>query len=558
MVRNYKILFFIMLLAWLLLNLIQANYTEVISDEAYYRLYGRYLDWGYFDHPPMVALMTKISSLFFSGNLGIRFVTVLMQPLTLIFIWRTIDDNNPDGDKVCSFFIIAGSICMFAAYGFYTAPDVPLLFFTAFFLWSYQRYLKSQAWKNILFLSVSMAGLMYSKYQAFLVIGLIVLSNVRLLKSYRFWLGGVFALILLSPHIWWQFANDFPSFKFHLIERSEGFRWHHILEYIPNQMAVYNPLVLGAVFYIMIRNRSEDLFTRALYFLIIGFTGFFWLTAVRGHVEPHWTISCCAAMIILIYNNSTVNPKMFRFIRKALLPIILIILTVRILLVMDLPLVRYLGFNGKEAKYEFIESVAQDLPVVFKGSYQGPSLYSFFTGKEGVCINSLYSRKTEFDIWQFEKQYNNKPVFICGKVDGISRLYEKDGISFYGYHTDSLQTVNRIEVKIIPRVELVYAGDSLSLTMILTNPYPYDIDFNHSRFPVRVCMAIMKGEKINLVPVILKEPVRIMKKGEQISRTFKALVPELPAGSYSFGISLQTNLGPAINGSFHEIKIAKR
>ena len=93
----------------------------------------------------------------------------------------------------------------------------------------------------------------------------------------------------------------------------------------------------------------------------------------------------------------------------------------------------YLGFNGKEGKYKFIESVAQDLPVVFQGSFQKPSLYSFFTGKEGVASISLYSRKTEFDIWQFEKKYNNKPVFVCGKVEGISRLYEKEGIRFYGY-----------------------------------------------------------------------------------------------------------------------------
>lgn len=447
---------------------------------------------------------------------------------------------------------------MFVVYGFFTTPDVLLLFFTAFFLWSYKRYLANQAWENIFFISVAMAGLVYSKYQAVLVIGFVLLSNIKLLKSYKFWMAGIFALILFTPHLWWQITNDYPSVKFHLIERTEGFRWHHILEYIPNQMAVYNPFVLGAVFYIMIKNRSEDLFTRALYFLIFGFIGFFWLTSVRGHVEPHWTISCCVAMVILIYNNSTVNPKMFLFIRKALLPIVLIILIGRILLPLNLPLGVYLGFNGKEGKYKFIESVAQDLPVVFKGSYQGPSLYSFFTGKEGVSINSLYSRKTEFDIWQFEKKYNNKPVFVCGKVEGISRLYEKEGIRFYGYSTDSLQTVNRIGVKINPRLNMIYAGDSVRLTVILTNPYPYDIDFNHRRFPVKICMAILKGEEINIVPVILREPIGIIRKGEKVTRTFTALVPELPGGSYNFGICLQTNLGPAINDSFRKIKILKR
>ena len=63
--KNHRIIFFIILFVWFLVNLMQATYTEILSDEAYYGLYGRYLDWGYFDHPPMVALLIKISSFFF-------------------------------------------------------------------------------------------------------------------------------------------------------------------------------------------------------------------------------------------------------------------------------------------------------------------------------------------------------------------------------------------------------------------------------------------------------------------------------------------------------------
>ena len=35
------------------------------------------LDWIY-DHPPMVALVIKDFSTFFNGNLGVRFLTVLL------------------------------------------------------------------------------------------------------------------------------------------------------------------------------------------------------------------------------------------------------------------------------------------------------------------------------------------------------------------------------------------------------------------------------------------------------------------------------------------------
>jgi hypothetical protein len=105
---------------------------------------------------------------------------------------------------------------------------------------------------------------------------------------------------------------------------------------------------------------------------------------------------------------------------------------------------------------------------------------------------------------------------------------------------------------------MLYSGDSLRLKVILTNPYPYDIDFNHRKFPVKICMAILKGERINIIPIILREPIGIIRNGQKVSRTFTTLVPELSAGSYSFGICLQTDLGPSINGSFHEIRILKR
>jgi hypothetical protein len=558
MMRSYRIIFFIIVLLWFLVNLIQATYTEILSDEAYYGLFGKYLDWGYFDHPPMIALLTKISSVFFNGNLGIRFMTVVLQPFTLLLIWRIIDDPQPDNNKVFSFFIIASSICLFSVFGFFTTPDVPLLFFTAFFLFSYKDYLACQTWKNVILLSLSMAGLTYSKYHAFLVIGFVILSNIRLLKSYKFWVAGIIALILFTPNLLWQSANHYPSFKFQLIERSEGFQWNNILEYLPNQLAVYNPFVLGAVIYIIVRNKPKDLFTRALYFLIIGFIGFFGVASLNDHVEPQWTISCSVAMIILLYNDSAQNPEMSRFIRKTMLPVVVIILIGRIMLVSDITPGRELGFRGKKAKSEFIESVADDRPVLFPGSFQKPSLYRFFTGKEGLAVNTLYSRKTEFDIWQFEKKYNNKPAFIYGFADGRSRLFEKEGIKFYGYFTDSLQTINRIGVEISQGIKNINTGDSLSLSVVFKNPYPYDIDFNHRQFPVTVCMAFLKGRELNLFPVTMNVRVGIIRSGESLKRTVTALAPHIPEGRYHFGICLQTSLGPAINDSFSTIKIMKR
>lgn len=556
--KSHKILFFSLLLLWFVINLIQAYFTEIISDEAYYNLYGKYLAWGYYDHPPLIALLIKISSFFFKGTLGIRSVTVLMQTLTIVFIWKLIDEAIPDRDKVINFFIIVGSICMFSFYGFFTTPDVPLIFFTAFFLYSYKNYLADQSLKNILTLSISMAGLVYSKYHAILVIGFVVLSNPGLLKSYKIWLAGFCAIALLMPHIFWQFTNDFPSLRFQLVGRSESFRWVYLLEYLPNQMAVFNPLAWGAVFYIAVRHKPANPFDRALYFLIYGFTGFFALMALRGHVEPHWTIAISIPVIILIYKNGVEDRKMFWFIRKGLLIVVILILICRVLLISNFPFVKSLGFNGKQEVYEHIQSVAKDLPVVFPGSYQDPALYSFFTGKEAFPINSIYSRETQFDIWQKERLYDGKKVFVYGFDKDLSLSYKKDGLVFSGYIADSLQTVNRVDVIIdVPASGDFYAGDTLNLPVHLKNLSPFDIDFNHSEFPVNLCMVFIRHEDIKQFPLLLYDPVKVLRSGETVRRTFRISVPDLREGRYHFGICLKTRFGPAINNSFSVIRIKR-
>lgn len=129
------------LLAWLLLNLFQAAFTELDPDEAYYWLYSTDLDWGYFDHPPMVALLIRAGTLLLPGELGVRLFFVLLQPLSFYFIWLLA--GKPSGKP--DVFTLAGllaAVPILGAYGFIATPDGPLLFFTALFLWLYREFLE--------------------------------------------------------------------------------------------------------------------------------------------------------------------------------------------------------------------------------------------------------------------------------------------------------------------------------------------------------------------------------------------------------------------------------
>ena len=76
-----------LLLIWMLFNFVQAAFLELDPDEAYYWLYSRQLDWGYFDHPPAVALMIKAGYALFPSELGVRLGAVLLQAAGFVLLW---------------------------------------------------------------------------------------------------------------------------------------------------------------------------------------------------------------------------------------------------------------------------------------------------------------------------------------------------------------------------------------------------------------------------------------------------------------------------------------
>ena len=530
---------------WFLVNLLQGIFTEIQEDEAYYALFGEHLAWGYYDHPPMVALMAFLSSILFSGTLGVRLFTIIASCFALLVIWliaigRPVDsETNPklsdlSPKSIVLFFIVSYSIVMFNIYGFVTTPDVALIMFSALFLFMYQRYLNDSSWKNALVMGTIMALMVYSKYHAFLFLGLIVLSNLKLLKDGKFWVACLVALALLTPHIVWQVSNDFPSFRYHLAGRNEAFRWSYFWEYLPNQLLIFNPFTFGAVVYVLIKSKKTSLpcmsfrdhpttdtlprssvgmtwsdgrresmhgnliFERGLKFILIGFFFFFWLMAFRGHVEPHWTIVCVIPAVVLVYRRALIDEKLWKYIKWFILPSLLLVLALRILLTTSLA--DRFGYHGKEAYYHAIEQVAGDYPVVFQGSFQQPALYHFFTGKESAALRSYYDRKTQYDLWQFDKDWIGNPVFVSSPLHRLSKDYQVDGVVIKGFLAEHYQSANRLVTSFRftnadeARTPVFHHGDTIQVDFSIYNPYGRDIDFHHPEFDLCIKAQYLLGD----------------------------------------------------------------
>lgn len=420
------------LLIWGVLDLLCALFCEIHADEAYYRLYGQFLDWGYFDHPPVVGLMTAISGALVPEtslmlkNLSVRLVTVLIHMATVYVVWKTIEEkvrNSPS--SLFYFLLVAASIPMFCAYGFMTTPDAPLLFFAAVFYYAYRKFTIDRQWSTTILLGLSIAGMLYSKYIAILVIAFALLGNLRLLRDAKAWAAVGIAVVLMLPHLWWQYANHFPSFTYHLVSRATSYQALYSLEYLPNQWAVFNPLVWALMLWIGARQiRHGDAFNRSLGMTIWGFQVFFLIMTCRGHVEPHWTVVTAIPAIILLTEETEIWK---RGVKIALACCVGLVLVARVVLMLNVLPART-GLANKQPFYEQLHAEAQGYPVVFDGSFQAPSLYRFYYNDEAVLVRNLYDRYTQFDLWHLERELLGKPACVRrkGQVYITESLNEED------------------------------------------------------------------------------------------------------------------------------------
>ena len=559
---NWKILLCCGLFLWFVINLLQGIFTEIQEDEAYYALYGEHLAWGYFDHPPMVGLMTFLSSILFSGTLGVRFFTIIASCLSLFVMWEMADQIRNDSKRSpILFFVVAFSIVMFNIYGFVTTPDASLILFSALFLLVYQRYLEQKTWPKALLMGLFMALMVYSKYHAFLLLGLIVLSNLKLLKDGKFYVACLVALALLVPHIVWQVDADFPSFRYHLSGRNEPFRWSYFLEYLPNQLLIFNPLTLGAVVYVLIKYRDRvrippapltrgtaGVFERGLKFILVGFFVFFWMMAFRGHVEPHWTIVCVIPMVVLLYRKALIDEKLRKYIKFFILPSLLLVLAFRILLLT--PLADRYGYHGKEKYYKAVEQVAGDCPVVFRGSFQQPALYHYFTGKESSTLKSYYDRKTQYDLWQFDKPWIGQEVFVCGPVYGLSKEYQIDGIKVEGYLMQHYRSPNRLVTSFeitnahSKNLPVFHCGDTIQVDFSIYNPHDVEMAFYSEDFNLTLKAHYLPSNEVSYC--FYKKISTLPAHASYNGHLYTIIGDQMDAGEYRFNLSIGDRVAPFV------------
>ena len=84
----------IVILGWLIINLLNAFFTQLYTDEAYYWVFSNHLAFGYFDHPPMIAVIIKLGYFIFQNEFGVRLFSIILTSFSFWIIYKLSETNN--------------------------------------------------------------------------------------------------------------------------------------------------------------------------------------------------------------------------------------------------------------------------------------------------------------------------------------------------------------------------------------------------------------------------------------------------------------------------------
>lgn len=534
------------LLCWTILNVIQAATLELHADEAYYWMYSRFLDWGYFDHPPMVALFIRIGDSISHTELGLRLITIVTSSISIYLLWLILKKYAVNSR---AFILVVSGVLIVHIYGFTTTPDAPLFFFAVLFYYFYQRYIDEDRWPLAVILGVVVACMFYSKYHALLLIVFTVISNIKLLKRPSFYAIAALAVMLYIPHILWQIAHNFPTVNYHLYEQvMKVYNPENSYLYIPGQLLMAGPILGWFLFYSAFTIKVKDAFIRCLLVNGIGTFAFFFFSTFRGEAQPHWTLIAFAPLVMLSlirFNQKGGVPGWFN---TAAIVNLIFVVGLRLGMLFQWPIVTQIGqiksYYGFKNWAQTIHKKIGDNYLIMNNEFQNPSKYNYYTNSlKAFAYDSRYYRHTQYDIWPIEERMQHQRAYYLADATGavVKEKIPTQAGTWYGGWIDDVRTYQKLQIDAGVDHLTLTAGQQKAIALTITNPYPYTVNFSNKGQLHKALLGVVffaddgtssaqkSGDDFNNI---------ILKPGQSTHYIFNFVAPE--KGNYDMIFSVKT------------------
>ena len=331
----------------LILKLIFMGCVNLIPEEAYYWNYAQHLDWGYLDHPPMVAWLIWLStSIFGKSEVSVRLPAYICWIIAGMFMFR-LTLNLYDRTAAFRTILLLAVLPIYFGLGFFMTPDAPLYAAWAGCLYFLERALIAQnrrAWWGV---GLCLGLGMLSKYTAALL-GLGTLMFLLINRRSRHWLfrpepyiAALTAVILFSPVILWNLRNGWMSFIFQGSNRWTGGHDFSLHLLIGTILLLLTPTAMLAIVRVLLPHKLEGASAvptnnkKQQYFWAVTFTlvplSVFVIYSLLYKPKLNWTAPIWLAVIPLLAWDmvppwSQIKGSLAQFSRRLWMPTIMALL----------------------------------------------------------------------------------------------------------------------------------------------------------------------------------------------------------------------------------------
>ena len=221
--KVFYIFIFFHLLLWTIIPSVSNLNLPLDTIEAL--AWGSNLEWGFNKHPPLSAFAVEMFYVIFGSNdWAYYFLSQIFVIVALVFVWKF--SNEIFEDKIYSLMSVLALTGIYF-YNF-TTPEfnvnvsqLPFWALTIYFFWKGINSNNKINW--ILFGVFSALGFL-SKYLFIYILIAIFIYFILNLKKYKkfissYFLSIIISLIILTPHFFWLFKNNFITI-FYGLKRS--------------------------------------------------------------------------------------------------------------------------------------------------------------------------------------------------------------------------------------------------------------------------------------------------------------------------------------------------
>jgi 4-amino-4-deoxy-L-arabinose transferase-like glycosyltransferase len=194
------------------------------NGEAYYYSWSKFLDWSYYDHPPLLAWVVRLTTALGTSPATVRLGPVLAAGITGYLLYRLAERwFTPRA----AFFalVVFTALPVFLFSSFVVNPEALLAPLWIGFLLTIDGMRDRDEPVRPLLAGLLLGLAFLSKYTAVLLVPatlIYVASSVpmrRWVKRPSFYAGGAVALALAMPVLVWNQTRGWPSVRLHLVER---------------------------------------------------------------------------------------------------------------------------------------------------------------------------------------------------------------------------------------------------------------------------------------------------------------------------------------------------